>query len=299
MKKITTNFISTRVLTIALSLTLLAAPILGQGRNASIKTDTKILYHNGPVMQGTSNVYVIWYGAWTGGPGHTTTTQSLVFEFIIGLGTSQYLQINIPYVDAIGNGPNGAVTFSGTAYDPHSQGADLDAPKIQRIVQDQITSGILPLDGAGIYLVFGSADVSANSVGYCQPGAPPHHGLLIFNGAQVKYAFIGHPQRCPTIAAPQINPAAPTPNGDYAADGIANTVAAAISATITNPTGQGWFDRYGFDNSTKCAGTFGETYTTANGARANVQLGVRHWLIQQNWVNSTRKGYCALAPPQH
>ena len=55
---------------------------------------------------------------------------------------------------------------------------------------------------------------------------------------------------------------------------------------------------YALENSTKCANTFGETYLAPNGARANIQVGTDHWLIQQNWVNSTRKGLRAIAPPQ-
>ena len=298
-----TNRLLQRALAMGVCFVIFAAPVMAQRGNTNIRTDTKILYHNGPVMQGHSNVYVIWYGGWNGSPGHDTTTQSLIIQFLIGIGTSSYFQINVSYLDAVGNGPGGGLRYSGTSYDPFSRGVELDATKIQGIVHDQISSGLLPLDGAGIYLVFGSADVSANSVGYCQPGAPPHHGLLIFNGAQVKYAFIGHPQRCPTIAAPQFTlpdfTRLPTPNDNFAADAIANTMAAVLSATVTNPVpGFGWFDRYGLENSTKCAGTFGQTYTTPNGARANIQLfGPRDWLIQQNWVNSTRKGYCAMAPP--
>jgi hypothetical protein len=38
---------------------------------------------------------------------------------------------------------------------------------------------------------------------------------------------------------------------------------------------------------------FGQTYMTANGARANQRLGGRDYLIQHNWVNF-RKGRCAI-----
>jgi hypothetical protein len=48
------------------------------------------------------------------------------------------------------------------------------------------------------------------------------------------------------------------------------------------------------ENSDKCAGQFGATYTAPNGARANVILGGRHFLIQANWLND-RKGRCALS----
>jgi Phosphate-induced protein 1 conserved region len=115
---------------------------------------------------------------------------------------------------------------------------------------------------------------------------------------QIKYAFIGDPARCPSSAAPQLTFPGPTPNGSFSGDGIANNLVAAISAMVSNPTGTSWFDRYGFENSTKCKGIFGPTYTAPNGAQANVHLGTRDYLLQQNWVNSTRKGYCALAAPE-
>src|SRR4030095_14238210 len=97
---------------------------------------------------------------------------------------------------------------------------------------------------------------------------------------QIKYAFIGDPARCPSSAAPQLAFPGPTPNGSFAGDGIANNLAAAISAMVSNPTGTCWFDRYGFENSTKCKGLFGPTYTVPNGAQANVHLGTRDYLLQ-------------------
>src|SRR5262249_17734567 len=50
------------------------------------------------------------------------------------------------------------------------------------------------------------------------------------------------------------------------------------------------------ENADKCAWTFGTEYHTANGARANMRLGTRDYLIQQNWVNAGA-GYCSLEGP--
>jgi len=86
----------------------------------------------------------------------------------------------------------------------------------------------------------------------------------------------------------------PTPNGDLAADAMASNIAHVLSTMVTNPMGEGWYDRYGLENATKCQGTYGQTYTTASGARANLRLGYRDFLIQQNWVNDKR-GRCALS----
>ena len=89
-----------------------------------------------------------------------------------------------------------------------------------------------------------------------------------------------------------------TPNGDYAADAMVSWLAHALNAVVTNPTGDGWYDRYGLENSEKCELTYGTTYpvTNQNGqsALANIHLGQRHYLLQQNWVNG-KKGHCAMS----
>ena len=298
MKKKRTNLLILSAL-IAVSLALLGAPALAQNGNNRVKTDSKILYHNGPVMRGTSNVYLIWYGNWSGStPGNNATTQAIVVDLMVNLGSSPYFQINHGYPDLNGAAPSGGLIYGGTVNDVYSHGTELTALGIQGIVADNLAANNpnLPLDPAGIYIVLASSDVSSNSTGFCTLNTPPHHGSVEFGGGQFRYAFIGNPVRCPTSAAPQFT-GLPTPNDDLAADGMASTIAHALDATVTDPTLSTWYDRYGLENADKCQGTFGETYTTANGAQANMRLGQRHYLIQQNWVNTTRKGYCGLSSP--
>jgi len=105
--------------------------------------------------------------------------------------------------------------------------------------------------------------------------------------------------RCPIIAASQFEAQydgthLPTPNGNLGGDAMVSTFAHVLDTIVTDPLGNGWFDRYGLENADKCAGTYGQTYLTADGARANMRLGYRDFLIQQNWVND-RKGRCALS----
>ncbi|MEN3325469.1 MAG: hypothetical protein V7638_276 [Acidobacteriota bacterium] len=99
------------------------------------------------------------------------------------------------------------------------------------------------------------------------------------------------PLRCPS--ASQFI-ASPTPNDNPEADAMVSTIAHVLNAIVTNPLGDAWFDRYGLENADKCAGTYGQTFLTANGARANVRTAYGDFLIQQNWVNS-RKPRCALS----
>ena len=67
---------------------------------------------------------------------------------------------------------------------------------------------------------------------------------------------------------------------------MVSTVAHLINVVITNPFGTGWFDRYGLQTADKCFGEFGPTYLV-NGGRANLRLGQRDYLIQENWVIPT------------
>ncbi|MFL6466960.1 MAG: hypothetical protein ACJ72Z_03285 [Pyrinomonadaceae bacterium] len=278
-------------------------PTVAQGPRSSVKTNTKIMYHNGPVVAGASNIYLVWYGCWRtevvcGNMG-SPSIQFVLSDFASHLGSSPYFQINSTYPNADGQAPSGGLLYGGSGVEPvYSHGNDLTETDIAGIVADQVLSSNLPLDPSALYIVITSEDIAANSVGFCSPGVPPHHGYSTVLGTTFRYGFIGHAGRCPTAAASQFVAAdgtlLPSPNGDFAADAMASDMAHVLSTMVTDPYGSGWFDRYGLENADKCQGTFGQTFTTANGGRANMHLGNRDYLIQQNWVND-RRARCALS----
>jgi hypothetical protein len=189
--------------------------------------------------------------------------------------------------------------FGGAVNDNYSHGVELTADDIGAIVKDHIESNDLPQDPAGIYVVIASADVGSSATGFCTTvGTPPPHGIVYAFGSAARYAFVGDPDRCPAIAGPQFidrfGNKLPTPNDDFAGDVMVSDLAHVLSATVTNPYRQGgWYDKYGLENADKCQGTFGSTYTTGNGARANVKWYGRDYLVQQNWVNDKKAG-CAM-----
>ena len=289
------------VLVVGLDQTSLAqTPTASQRPSDNLNTNSRMLYHDGSVMVGDQDVYLIWYGCWDDSCGFrgNTTIQNIVRDFTASIGGSPYYQINRTYPNAVGQIPHGALFYGGEAFDRYSRGLELTASDIQQIVADQIASLALPQDPIGIYVVLASADVSSNATGFCIPSAHPYHGTGSVLGAEFKYAFVGNPMRCPSLAAPQFmanGTLLPSPNGSVPADAMASTLANLWTRVVTNPSGGGWFDRYGLENAVKCEGKFGETYLTANGARANVRLGQSDYLIQQNWVND-RKGRCAMNP---
>ena len=293
---------------LAVSFLALELPALAQSATtdlrttASVKTDNRILYHNGRVLTNVTDVYFVWYGCWdnTCGAAGDTTSQSIMMDFASNVGATPYFEIITTYPDGSGYTASGAVFLGGYVYDHYSRGTDLTATDIQGIIADQITSFRLRQDPNGIYVVFASADVRSPSTGLCVPGARPHHGIGMALGSDFRYAFVGNPTQCPSIAAPQFvsdGTLLPTPNGNFAGDAMASILANVLSSTITNPYGDGWYDRYSLQSADKCEGQFGQTYMTANGARANVRLGQRDYLIQENWVNE-RKGRCAMSLSQ-
>ena len=282
-----------RLITLVTLFVLLVTAVAAQNQNLM----SKMLYHNGPLLTGTRNVYVIWYGCWAANCGTSgdTETRDVMVQFLISVGNSPYAQINSTYTDASGQPAASAFIYGGDVFDSsYSRGVDLTPSDITGLISDQVNNFQLPQDSQGIYVILSSADIASTATGFCTPSTPPYHGVCIVNGSPVNYIFLGHPKRCPSVAGPQFSPSGPTPNNTYAGDVLVSNLAHAINGLVTNPLGTGWYDRYGFENADKCQNVFGQTFLTANGARANVRMGGFDFLIQQNWVND-RRARCALS----
>ncbi|HXS96146.1 MAG TPA: hypothetical protein VN736_16190 [Candidatus Limnocylindrales bacterium] len=263
---------------------------VGQGRisnppNSTSSTQNGIYYHGGPVMLNGVNMYYIWYGNWSG---NTATT--ILSDLAKSIGGSPWFNINTTYFNSSNQKVANVVTYTSDSYNSttvgYTYGTSLTDAQIQQVVSNAITGGKLPTDSHGVYFVLTSADVTASS-GFCSQYCGWHtYGTIA--GTTIKYAFVGNPDRCPSACEEQTV----SPNGNAGADGMASIIAHELSEATTDPQLNAWYDRRGYENADKCAWTFGTTYT-ANGAKANVMLGSRNYLIQRNWVNASG-GYCAL-----
>jgi len=263
-----------------------APPRADPNGNASGKAgpnNNSIYYHGGPLILGGTNVYYIWYGNWSGNSATTILT-----DLAHNIGGSPYFNINTTYYDGSNNHVPGIVNYSGSTTDNYSHGTALSDAQIQAVVSSAISSG-LPKDTNAVYFVLTSADVTATS-GFCTQYCGWHtHGTIL--GSDIKYSFVGNPDRCPSACEAQTT----GPNGNAGADGMASIIAHELEEATTDPDLNAWYDRRGSENADKCAWTFGTTYT-ANGAQANMTLGSRNYLIQRNWVNASG-GYCAKSYP--
>jgi len=242
-----------------------------------------INYHGGPVMLGTVNVYYIWYGDWSGNSAPTVLT-----DFASTIGGSPYFNINTTYYNGSSTHVSNSVSYAGSTTDNYSHGATLSDADIQGIVSGAITSGRLPGNPNGVYFVLTSKDVAENS-GFCTKYCAWHtYGTI--TGTNIKYAFVGNADRCPTACEAQTT----SPNGNAGADAMASVGAHELEEAVTDPNLNAWYDTRGAENADKCAWTFGTVSTASNGSLYNMLLGFRQYLIQRNWVNASG-GYCALS----
>lgn len=252
----------------------------------TVITGNGINYHGGPVMANTPTIYVIWYGNWTNGPkaSDSQTTVSLVNTFLGGLSGSGYENINSTYGDN-SNNVTGKIAVGSTYSDNYSQGTRLSDSKVQTIVSSAITGGHLPKDSNGLYFVLTSSDVRETS-GFCTQYCGWHtHGTI--SGSDIKYSFVGNPDRCSSACEAQTT----SPNGDSGADGMVSIIAHEQEEAISDPDLNAWYDSSGAENADKCAWKWGaKTGTVGNGAY-NETIGGKNWLIQMNWENA-RGGGC-------
>ena len=239
-----------------------------------------ISYHGGPVMLGTPNIHYIWYGNWSG---NSATT--ILPNLISGLSGSSYEAINGTYYDGSNTHVSGAMSLAGQSNDNYSHGTALTDANILSIV-----TATNPTDTNGLYFVLTSSDVNETS-GFCTQYCGWHDHATI-NGRDIKYAFVGNPDRCPSACEDQTT----SPNNNAGADGMASIIAHESEEAISDPDLNAWYDTRGAENADKCAWTFGTESTASNGSLYNVTLGGKQYLIQQNWVNAAG-GYCSMHYP--
>jgi hypothetical protein len=253
-----------------------------RARVGGARSGNGIYYHGGPVMLGTPNVYFIWYGNWS-----NNTAPSILENFISNLGGSSYANINTTYYNGANQHVTGLLRFAGSAADAYSRGTALNDSDIQSIVAAHCTT-LGSCDPHGIYFVLTSADVN-ETTGFCTQYCGWHTSGNI-NGADIKFAFVGNPDRCPSACEAQ----SISPNNNAGADGMANIIAHETQEAISDPDLNAWYDNRGFENEDKCAWTFGTVRTASNGSKYNITLGGSNYLIQRNWVNANG-GYCAMS----
>ena len=252
---------------------------------------TGIQYHGGPILVtpkvaaiywGTSRIYA--NGPTPGTKGAGSGDGSLVGFFLGHFAPSPYFNINNTYTNSGGQRVANGVTYTQYWADNAAPGSKPSDASIRAEVTKAFTSGNMTFDASTVYLVFTGSGVNLGGgfgSQYCA-----YHGHFSWNGNDVKYAAQPYdwdfPSGCSALSG--------SPNNDSPADATVNTIAHETEEAATDPDLNAWYDRQGAENADKCAWTFGTTFTTSNGATANMTLGGKNFLIQRNWVNAGSGG---------
>ncbi len=258
------------------------------------------VYNNGPVMAGPNTVYYIWYGNW-GSDTATTTLPNLISN----LSGSAYMNILSSY-----NSPTNAypafsnkVTYGGSYFTSSTQNtsvynlytSSIDGTtnaQIQNIVLTALSDGAFTGYNANnsIFDVLTAPSITVTGFGSTFCG---WHSSSGWRGGSLgtQYGFIGDPTG--VSGCMDLNTSS-SPNNNVGADAMANVIAHETFETITDPTGQAWYDSVspvsstttgGYENGDMCAWNFGTTFAAPNGSQANVTLNGTNYLLQQQWLN--------------
>jgi len=263
----------------------------------AVVTGNGINYNGGPVLHGSPvPIYLIWYGNWSSTGSNTAATVSLVEHYVNSLGNTPYEKINSTYGDTTGN-VSGNVTLGGAIFDTGSQGTRLNNNRLSAIVTRSFSNG-LPTDPNGVYFVLTSSNVSER--GFCSSFCS-FHTRQTLNGTDIKWAFVGNPDRCPSGCEIQTTGPNSPATGVGGADGLINVLTHEQEEAISDPDLNAWFDSSGQENADKCNFNFGTTSTcngsngctaagNSAGAKFNQTFGGNDWMIQQNWENANGGG---------
>jgi hypothetical protein len=260
-----------------------------------------ISYHGGPVLKGNPvPFYLIWYGNWSGSGSNTAATVNLVERFVNTLGGTPYENIGTTYGDSTGN-VSGNVSLGGATFVASS--TNLTDSSLQTVITNTLKSGALPTNTNGVYFVISSSNINETS-GFCQSYCSFHtHAIL--NGVDIKYVFVGNPDRCPSGCEFQTTGPNSPSTGSGGADGIVYSLASKQFDSITDPDFSAWFDSSGNEAGDKClfkftaplgtctAGSSCSAAADSFGSKYNVCFGGLCWLLPELWENANG-GKCVL-----
>jgi hypothetical protein len=276
----------------------------------------------GDPMTKPVTVYFIFYGgAWTQG----SDTIDVFHDFIDGLSGSPLASVLASYDDDNGNNvPNAFIRYGTDYYDStYSQdpsGKTLTAAGITAELDKAVSSGTLPKDSDGIYVIlpdrYTVMNSSSTSLGTPCNKVCGWHPKSVHSTYTLHGALAVNPNYCESIGYTSCDfdgGTTLTPNDHAQADAMVNTIWHETAEALTDPDGNGyWIDTNTGTTSAKtketadqCEGTFGQdstahwpvgaaqldlTYTADNGAIANTRLGNRDFLLQPMWQNADRGG---------
>eukprot|EP00850_Spirogloea_muscicola_P003708 SM000015S01208 [mRNA] locus=s15:535765:538207:+ [translate_table: standard] len=251
-----------------------------------------INYNGGPIMSNVLKVYIIWYGSWS------VASRTIILNFFRsvsntvkqnGATVQKWWSTVTYYTDAAGNHVTNQVTVVKEVFDSGSLGLSLDDDNndIRSIVFNQISSGSLPADEDGAYIVLTDPRVTLNSKkldpisGFCNGGGAGYCGwhtsdpypAWVAGAPMIKYAFVGDSSvQCPQWCIQSVVDGYQTsPNNNVGVDGMIDVLAHELSEIATDPNlyNTAWTNSQGEELADLCErGQYGQVTSAGFGSQA-------------------------------
>jgi hypothetical protein len=230
-------------------------------------------YRGGPVMTGTTNAYIIWYGDWSS-PSYNVA-QTLLPQFFSSLTGSEYMNIGMTYDDGHGTLASSAVHFGGAVSTATTvtSGTLSNADILNTVLaaQPSLNGGVA--DPNGIYFVYTAPGISQQQSG----SACGWHS----NSGATKYSWVTPTPGCDFLPG--------TVTGNDYVDSLTETTSHEMFEAITDPNvgtnNLGWYNT-----------RYGEVGDMCVNSNLDANLNGNHFDVQAIWARvagAAQKGVCA------
>ncbi len=260
------------------------------GHNFSSRT-SNLSYHNGPTMH-TNRTYAIYWVP--SGYKVDSGYESIINSFFQGVAADNGKTTNVYYSDTQYYDTSGSISYSssfgGSYVDTNSFPANgcSDSYTSVCLSDAQIRSEINRVASAQGWARSGSLIFmfTAEGVGSCTSSSScafssycAYHSNFSSTAGNTLYANMPYADTVPAACD-----GGQRPNNDDA-DATLNVTSHEHNEAITDPTGQAWYDRQGYENGDKCAWNFGKSLGSTAYGQYNQVINGHYYYLQQEWSN--------------
>lgn len=262
-------------------------------------TTSNLTYHNGPVML-TNTVIPVYLNVL--GYSVPSTYQSLINRYFTDVAAVNGAQSNVYFSDTqyyqtlsgkqyvsynttVGTPviDNSTLITSSGCKDRYTSVCISDG-QIQTELNALIQAGKLPKPSINVeYFVFtpkGVGSCANRSCAFSQYCA--YHSWIGSGSSSTLYANMPYAD---TVPAACDSGQHPNSNIDLDADATINVTSHEQNETITDPTGNAWYDSSGYENGDKCAWKFGTALGNNGNGSFNQVINNHDYYLQQEWSN--------------
>jgi hypothetical protein len=250
-------------------------------------------YHGGPVEH-TNTVYAIYWvpSGYTVSSDYTTVINRFFGDVAADNGkTTNVYYAGTQYYDGSGN-VTYASTFAGSttdtnAYPPNGCSDSytqvcLSDSQIQSEIQKVVAANHWPTGGSTEYFMFTAKGVGSCSGSSCAfSNYCAYHSWIGSGSSEILYANMPYADTVPSACDAGQHPN----NSD--ADATINVTSHEHNETITDPNGNAWYDRRGYEDGDKCAWNFGTQLGSTAYGQYNQVINGHDYELQQEWSNAT------------